>query len=390
MRRVVRMALILLTAFSMMHGVPVKAAGKTAGDIVVGEVPQKVEDVYVYKPGDFRTETWIKGLQVPWSLVFLPDGRALVSERPGRIRLIRNDRLVERPYMELEVNAAGEGGLMGLAVHPRFEKEAFIYAMHTYRDKGEIYNRVIRLRDQGESATMDRVIIDRIPGARNHNGGRIAFGPDGLLYVCTGETWTAPIAQELDNLGGKILRLDPDGGIPADNPFAGSPVYSYGHRNPQGIAWHPRTGDLFSSEHGPSGESGLRGRDIINVIQKGGNFGWPIVVGKVGQEPYHDPLIMWEEATPPAGMTFFNDDLYVATLRTRALVRIRLSHAGGAYEVTAIERLFARKGNRGEYGRLRDAVAGPDGNLYVLTSNRDGRGKPHRDDDRILRLIPRK
>jgi glucose/arabinose dehydrogenase len=149
------------------------------------------------------------------------------------------------------------------------------------------------------------------------------------------------------------------------------------------------TGDLFSSEHGPSGEFGLGGKDIINVIRKGGNYGWPLVVGKAGKEPYLDPLIMWEQATPPSGMTFFNDALYVATLGSRALVRIRLAQRPGDYEVTGIERLFVRKWSDGTYGRLRDVVAGPDGNLYVLTNNRDRRGNPHKDDDRILRLVPR-
>jgi glucose/arabinose dehydrogenase len=388
MRHGIRVFLVMFLFFCAWQTAPSQAAGTSAGDIVVGDIPQKVNDVYVPRPEDFRTEIWIKNLDAPWSLVFLPDGRALVSERPGRIRLIHGDRLVEQPYMRIDVATGGEGGLMGLAVHPQFDQNPYIYAMHTYRERGEVFNKVIRVADQGQTGKMDKIIIERIPGARNHNGGRIGFGPDGMLYVCTGETWTAPIAQDLDNLAGKILRLTPDGGIPADNPFEGSPIYSYGHRNPQGIAWHPETGDLFSSEHGPSGESGLRGKDIVNVIQKGGNFGWPIVVGKAGKEPYLDPLIMWEEATPPAGMAFFNDALYVATLRSRALIRIRLAHHDGSYEVTGIERLFARRGNNGEYGRLRDAVAGPDGNLYVVTSNRDGRGNPHRDDDRILRLVP--
>ena len=385
----IRISLVLLFTFNAWQIGVSHAGGKSAGDIVVGDIPQQVKDVLVPQPKDFQIETWIKGLEVPWSLVFLPDGRALVSERPGRIRLIQNGRLAKEPYMRIEVNAAGEGGLMGLALHPRFEQEKYIYVMHTYREQDEIFNKVIRLSDQGKSGKMDKVIIDRIPGARNHNGGRIGFGPDDLLYICTGETWTAPIAQDLNNLGGKILRLDPDGGIPPDNPFAGSPIYSYGHRNPQGIAWHPETGDLFASEHGPSGESGLQGKDIVNVIQKGGNYGWPLVVGKAKIEPYLDPLIMWEQATPPSGMTFFDNALYVATLGSRALVRIRLEHSDGTYEVTAIERLFARRWSDGTYGRLRDAVAGPDGNLYVLTNNHDRRGNPHPDDDRILRLVPR-
>ncbi|MBK9260660.1 MAG: PQQ-dependent sugar dehydrogenase [Polyangiaceae bacterium] len=366
--------------------------GKTnaaLGNPVVGDPPRNVDDVFIVQPGDFHVQTWIQNLEIPWSLAFLPDGRALVSERPGRIRLIKNDRLVEQPYVKIDVASVGEGGLMGLAVHPRFPEEPYVYAMHTVRVGGELFNRVIRLRDHGTTAAMDKVIIDRIPGYRVHDGGRIAFGPDGMLYVTTGDTWEAEIAQDLDSLGGKILRVAPDGSIPQDNPFEGSPIYSYGHRNPQGLAWHPRTNHLFSSEHGPSGEFGLRGHDSIDVIQKGGNYGWPLVLGDVDMAPYVDPIIMWKQATPPAGMAFLNEDLYIATLRSEALVRVELAQRGGSYEVTAIERLFARDWDDGVYGRLRDVVRGPDGSLYVLTSNRDGRGTPRPGDDKILRLTPR-
>jgi glucose/arabinose dehydrogenase len=381
---------LILLVFSCPELLTAEVRKPTLGNPVVGESPQKVKDDFIPKPEEFSVEPWVEELEIPWSLAFLPDGRALVSERPGRIRLIRGGRLAKQPYSEIEAAHVGEGGLMGLAVHPRFPQEPYIYAMHTYREGGTLYNRVIRLEDRGETAAKERVIIDRIPGHRVHNGGRIGFGPDGMLYVCTGDIWQAEIAQDLDSLGGKILRLAPDGALPDDNPFPGSPVYSYGHRNPQGIAWHPRTNDLFSSEHGPSGEYDLQGRDIINVIQKGGNYGWPLVLGKAGIKPYIDPIIMWPRATPPAGMTFFNGDLYVATLRSRALVRIELSGKEGSWEVTGIDRLFAKGWSDGVYGRLRDVVAGPDGNLYVLTSNRDGRGSPQPGDDKILRLSPKK
>ncbi len=359
------------------------------GHPLIGDVPQRVEDTFIPDPGDFTVETWVEGLEVPWALVFLPDGRALVTERPGRVRLIRDGRLAEKPYLELAVNDRGEGGLMGLAAHPDFPDRPFLYIMYTYWEGGRVFNRVERLIDRGDGASTDRVIVDRIPGGANHDGGRIAFGPDGLLYITTGDTFDAPIAQDLSSLGGKILRVTPDGAIPEDNPFRGSPVYSYGHRNPQGLAWHPQTGDLFASEHGPSGEFGLRGMDTIDVIVKGGNYGWPLVLGLAEVRPYRDPLIMWEAATPPGGMAFHRGDLYVATLRSEALVRIGLEGSGGRYRVTSIERLFAREGSGGRYGRLRDVVEGPDGSLYALTSNRDGRGRLREGDDRILRLVPR-
>lgn len=336
-------------------------------------------------------EVWIENLEIPWSLVFLPDGRALVSERPGRIRLIKDSFLRKEPYALIEVSHIGEGGLMGLAIHPEFPKKPYIYAMHTYKREGKTYNRVIRLIDKYDYGVFDRVIIDKIPGGRFHNGGRIAFGPDKMLYITTGETFDAELAQDLNSLGGKILRVTPEGKIPDDNPFKGSPIYSYGHRNPQGLAWHPETGDLFSSEHGPSGEYFRFGNDEINVIQKGGNYGWPKVIGRGNKKPFIDPLILWEKTTPPSGMNFYSgdrfphlkNDLFIATLRSEALVRVKLRQKKEGYEVLKVERWF-----EGQYGRLRDVVQGRDGYIYFLTNNRDGRGKPRTNDDKIYRMIP--
>lgn len=337
-------------------------------------------------------EVWVKNLEIPWSLVFLPDGRALVSERPGRIRLIKNGQIQKEPYAVIDVLHIGEGGLMGLAVHPDFPQKPFIYAMHTYKKDDSIYNRVIRLKDYGDYGKFDRVIIDNIPGGRFHNGGRIAFGPDMMLYISTGETFNANLAQDLKSLAGKILRITPEGEIPADNPFKDSPVYSYGHRNPQGLAWHPETGELFSSEHGPSGEFLRFGNDEINIIKKGGNYGWPEVIGKKGKQPYIDPFILWENTTPPSGITFYTgnrlpdlkNDLFVATLRSESLIRVKIKKESGGYKILRIDRWFENK-----YGRIRDVVQGPDGFLYFLTNNRDGRGKPREDDDKIMRIKKR-
>lgn len=208
-----------------------------------------------------------------------------------------------------------------------------------------------------------------------------------MLYVCTGDIWQSDLAQDKSSLAGKILRLTPDGEIPKDNPFPDSPVWSLGNRNPQGLAWHHETGVLFSSEHGPSGEFGLRGMDEINIIHKGDNFGWPRVVGAAGKNPYHDPVVMWIQATPPGGMAFVKNDLYVATLRSEALIRIRIETSEEDFRVSAIERWFATDNFSGKYGRLRDVVLGPDNSLYVLTSNRDGRGNPRPGDDKILKII---
>lgn len=369
---------------------------------IKGTVPQDAEESFVPAPRGVRATPWIEGLEVPWSLVFLPDGRALVSERPGRIRLISDGRLADRPYATfatadgsgadvasgfLSLFASGEGGLMGLAVHPRFPAEPYVYAMHTYKQTDGVANRVVRLRDEGGHGRFDRVILDGIPGRVFHNGGRIAFGPDGLLYITTGEAFDAGLAQDMSSLGGKILRLTPEGRVPADNPFPGSPVYSLGHRNPQGLAWHPRTGDLFASEHGPSGEVGFGAYDEINVIAPGRNYGWPLVVGAPGKPGLVDPLVVWkDDSVPPTGMTFHRGALYLGMLGSGAVIRLVLHGAGAETRVTAIERWFADGSDEGVLGRIRDVVSGPDGHLYVLTGNRDGRGTPRPGDDRIYRL----
>ncbi len=184
----------------------------------------------------------------------------------------------------------------------------------------------------------------------------------------------------------------PEGEIPKDNPFPGSPVYSYGHRNPQGLAWHPATEDLFISEHGPSGEFFKFANDEVNVIRKGSNYGWPEVIGRAEKEPHIDPLIVWKETTPPSGITFYKGDLFVATLRSNAIVKIELStekNGDYSYEVKQIERWFAEDFSKGEFGRIRDVVVGTDGYLYFLTSNRDGRGAPRANDDKIYRIVPK-
>ncbi len=365
---------------------------------VVGERPQAVRDILLpdgpVDGGGVRVEAWVEGLDIPWSLVFLPDGRALVSERPGTIRLIKHGRLQEKAYTRIPSAQVGEAGLMGLALHPDFSRQPFVYAMHTYEQDGSLYNRVIRLKDEGETATFERTVIDGIPGGRFHDGGRIAFGPDRMLYITTGETFNADLAQDRSSLGGKILRVTAEGGIPSDNPFENSPVYALGNRNPQGITWQPGSGRLFESEHGPSGETARFANDEINVIVKGGNYGWPKVIGAPSLKPFVDPIVVWKETTPPSGMTFYTGtlmpflkgDLFVATLKSRALIRVVFDSSGE--KPSRIERWFARGRGDGKYGRLRDVVEGPDGALYFLTNNRDGRGEPGPGDDRIYRIVP--
>lgn len=330
-----------------------------------------------------RVEEVARGLEVPWALVFLPDGGMLVTERSGRIRLVRMGQV--KTYLELPVYARGESGLLGLALHPAFPRTPYVYVYRTVLKGGGLRNQVLRLRHRGERGVVDRVILDGIPAAQHglHSGGRIAFGPDGYLYVTTGEIYRRELAQDLSSLGGKILRVDPEGRPAPDNPFLGRPgargeIYSFGHRNPQGLAWGE--GMLFSSEHGPSGERGF-GHDEVNVIVKGGNYGWPQVVGKAHDPRYRDPLYLWARGFPPGNLAYLGGSLYVAGLRGEALVRLVLERQGGVYRVLRAETVLSG------YGRLREVQLGPDGALYLTSSNRDGRGRVREGDDRILRLL---
>jgi glucose/arabinose dehydrogenase len=312
------------------------------------------------------------------------------TERPGRVRVIINGQLQSEPVATITVAAVGEGGLLGIALDPQFSQNGFIYLYYTYYEGSALRNRVVRCREQGGHLVEPQTLIEGIPGGGNHDGGRIAFGPDGKLYIGTGEGGQRDLAQQLDSLGGKILRINPDGSIPADNPFPGSPVYSYGHRNVQGLAW-TASGLMLATEHGPSGENGWYAHDELNIIQPGKNYGWPVVIDSPGDPRFVDPLIQSGNDTwAPSGLTFYNGDLlsawkgslFFAGLRGQALYRVVLGGPAGD-QVVAQEELF-----KGKYGRLRVVAQGSDGSLYFATNNRDGRGTPAADDDRILRVVP--
>lgn len=344
--------------------------------------------VWLPPPGDagtFRVEEVVRGLEAPWALAFAPDGRLFLTERPGRIRLVRDGLLRPEPVAEFDVAALGEAGLLGLALDPAFDRNGYLYVYLTARaEGGRLRNRVVRLTEGAGKASGLTVLLDGIPGAGIHDGGRIKFGPDGKLYVTTGDAADPPMAQDLRSLGGKILRINPDGSVPADNPFPGSPVWSYGHRNPQGLAWHPITGKLFATEHGTSVH------DEVNIIEPGRNYGWPTAIGPVRDPRFVDPILTFTPNIAPSGAAFVSGSRYpgwegnflFATLRGSHLHRVVLrSPDFGA--VQSHERLLD-----GQHGRLRDVVLGPDGFLYVATHNRDGRGIPSAGDDRILRLRP--
>jgi aldose sugar dehydrogenase len=340
----------------------------------------------------FHVETMISGLEVPWSIVFTPDNRILITERPGRVRVVENGKLKEQPlYVVSDVESTSEAGLMDLTLHPQFAKNRWLYLSYAYNDKG-IKVRVVRFRETGSTLTDRKLIIEDIPAARNHAGCRAKFGPDGKLYITTGDASEKELAQHLNSLAGKTLRLNDDGSVPSDNPFVNQPkvrpeIWSYGHRNAQGIDWHPDTGLQFQTEHGPSGFDGPGGGDEFNLVEKGKNYGWPAIHHADKRAGMETPLIEFTPAVAPASGMFYRGNLFkefkgnyfFGCLRGTGLMRVVVDGRG----VKSYEKLLD-----GEFGRLRDVSEGPDGAIYVSTSNRDGRGSAVKNDDRILRLVP--
>lgn len=327
----------------------------------------------------------LTNLQIPWSLAFAPDGRLFFTERVGRVRTVENGQLVAQPAFTFQdVRAVGEGGVLGLTLHPNFAANRFVYVAYTAtRGDGVPVNRVVRLRETNNVLGEMVVLVDNIPAANNHNGSRLRFGPDGKLYVTTGDAGDPNLSQTLSSLAGKSLRINEDGTTPADNPF-GSPVWTWGHRHPQGIDWNPATGDMWATEHGGTH------RDELNRIVRGSNYGWPIIQGDETRPDMVTPVLFYIPAIAPSGLSFYTStrmpqlrgNIFFAALAGMHVHRVVLN-AIDPTRAAAEERLF-----EGRFGRIRDVITGPDGALYFCTSNRDGRTTPVAADDRIVRIVP--
>ncbi|MFG3052077.1 PQQ-dependent sugar dehydrogenase [Kitasatospora sp. NPDC048239] len=317
------------------------------------------------------------GLAAPWGLAVLPDGDLLVSERDSAqiVRVAAKDGAKTVAGTVPGVTAGGEGGLLGIALSPGFATDHLVYAYFSTATD----NRIVRFgydpaQPSGQQLGTPEVLLTGIPHGPRHNGGRIAFGPDGLLYAGTGDSSNSALAQDKGSLGGKILRLAPDGSPAPGNPFPDSPVYSYGHRNVQGLAWDPQ-GRLWASEFGQDSW------DELNLIKPGGDYGWPVVEGIATNPDYLNPVAQWRTAdASPSGIAYADGAIWMAALRGTRLWRIPLD---GDHLASAPQEFL-----NGAYGRLRTVVADRDGTLLVVTNNTDGRGDPQPGDDRILRLSP--
>jgi aldose sugar dehydrogenase len=328
------------------------------------------------RPSIEAVEILATNLEIPWSLVFLPNAEILFTQRPGILSLLSSGQVIEIAQIS-DVKTIGEGGLMGLELHPEFENNNYIYIMYTYSSDGDdTLNRVIRYEYENRQISNPEIIVDEIPGARFHNGGRIKFGPDNYLYITTGDSQNPSLSQDRDSLAGKILRVTGDGFPAPGNPF-NTRIYSYGHRNPQGITWDSEE-NLYSTEHGRSNPTGY---DEVNLIEAGRNYGWPEIEGNETRNDMITPIANSGLGTwAPGSAAYLNDSLFFGGLRPKTLFELKLKNN----TPTLVEHFT------NEFGRIRDVIVGPDNMLYITTSNRDGRGDPVEQDDRIIRINPEK
>ena len=317
-----------------------------------------------------------EGLQAPRSIDISKDGRIFISEKRGSIRVVDNGTLLTEPVGDIKAENIGDAGLLGLTLHPNFTQNHLFYVYYTYSNSTGLFNKVLMLKESNNRIIDSKTILDGIPGNDYRDGGRIKFGLDGKLYVSTGDASIPELSQDLNSLAGKILRINEDGTIPQDNPFSNSPVYAYGFRNVQGLAWAPNSGALYSSDQGGAGN------DEINLISPGKNYGWPHEECNSNDDDnrYTPPLLCFNPSLEPSGIAFafsnklgYQNHLIVATLKGSHLRDIDFD--SGSQNTILVG-----------YGRIIDLVESEDGSIYVLTSNTDGRALPQQGDDKILRL----
>ncbi len=334
----------------------------------------------------YAIDTLATNLVVPWQILFLPDGGMMFTERAGRVRLFKKGKLLEKPVFTVEdVAADRKMGLLGMALHPAFKINHFVYLASNYVQDGQMMLKVLRYTFADNTFSNSKTIIDNIPANQNHTGCRLVFGPDKKLYVTAGDADKPMQAQDLKQLNGKILRLNDDGSIPADNPFvkndtARKEIWSYGHRNPQGLAFQPGTGFLFDTEHGPTGG------DEVNIIRKGENYGWPVIHHRDTKPGMNTPLLEYSPSIGPGEALFYQGNtfpelkgsLLIACLRGEGILQLKMS----GNKVLSQQMLFKKR-----FGRIRSLVTGPDGSIYFSTSMVDmpeSKGNPPY--DMILRL----
>ncbi|MGL4629924.1 MAG: PQQ-dependent sugar dehydrogenase [Leadbetterella sp.] len=334
------------------------------------------------------TEEWLKDLDTPWQIVFAKDGRTFFTERPGRIRVVRNG--VMYTWLDLSnIVEQGESGLLGIGLDPNFEQNGYVYIAYTYStSQFPFVNRLVRCVEDRATGRgrEEKILLDNINGLQNHNGGPIKFGPDGKMYWTVGDGFDLEKPQVLTNLNGKVLRLNLDGSIPSDNPFPNSYIWTYGNRNVQGLDWQPGTNNLFATEHGPTFETGCC-NDEINIIEKGKNYGWPLIKGMERRANMETPIFTsgTDKTWAPAGATFIRNGKWRGSfvfvgLRGYSLYRAVIDPNNPRVVLRVEEYL------NNTFGRLRDVAEASDGTLYVCVSNRDGRGTPRAEDDKIIKV----
>ena len=364
---------ILAIAAVILAGIILYLAKKPPENRIVN-IPQFKNDNQPQETSKETISIYAQNLEVVWALAFLPGGDLLATERKGTVNLIDKEGNVSRIFTLSNVLQTGESGLHGIALHPDFENNQFLYLYYTYKGNGDnTQNRVSRFRFDGKTFTDEKIIVDAIPGAIFHDGGRIKFGTDKNLYITTGDARNPSLAQDVNSLAGKILRVTDEGNPASGNPF-GTRIWSYGHRNPQGIAWDDK-GRLWETEHGDSAT------DEFNLIEPGKNYGWPTIRGDQKAEGLKTPVLhSGNDTWAPAGAAFINGSIFFGGLKGQALFQAKLQDNSATLTTHF----------KGELGRIRDVLLGPDGFLYITTSNRDGRGTPAAGDDKILRINPAK